>query len=1072
MLHSVFNDFFSNSHLEDLETFRNSVYTVLRLFPCGFVSYIITVGKDGKEEVNFEFANDKFYEILGHTPEQFAEKDYKLFSLLGKKNRSSAVGAYKRAMLYPGESFKSEHNMYTYDKREIYVESYISRIILDNYDYLICTFADITDRYRLEERFKYLSERNRIIMHIAEELIFEYDIQKDSIEISEKYADSFAIPSYEANFFKTGSIKELIHPDDLKRITDTLWTAKDKLISGSMRLRIRMRDKRYYWFSMIYSSMLDSEGDIVKIIGRLRNINEEMLSKEKMEDELLLDPMTKLLNKSALKQKADDFFNDKRNRNKKHAVLVIDIDNFKHVNDTLGHMVGDVVIENIANTIRKVIREDDIAGRAGGDEFVIILKDVSPILAESKAERINRTISEIYVGENQNFKISTSIGISMYKADGADYDTLFKKADSAMYFAKNNGKDGVAVYNREIAALGDKQSQGRFDTAFDYDLNNYAFDTAFIQYAFTLFLNTRSIDATINILMEKLGERYDFSAIALSENSSNEDIVYETNRWVKNVGIVTRGLKINRKNKWKSVADFKVDQLNVIEDCTDETKLCKEDIALFKENGYKSISACMVSRPGFVEDLAFFFFDTEHNRHLSDYDKETIYQFCLTMSYFISIKTGNVRSKAELEKLYMFDRLTGVNNIEVFMIKGADIIKKVNENNYCALAYADIMGFAHVNESLGFEAGDNLLINFASIISSEPTVECVCRVHSDLFACIFLTPNKDEFMKAIDRIAARYYEYQNHCYSTAGCRINVGIYHIDSPDRDMASAFDFANLARKNAKLLTGRHISFFSEEMRNERNMEQDITSSLAGALEAGDIKAYLQPKVDMRVGQVVGAETLIRWNDGKGGVNLPDTFIPALEKHGSIVELDFFAFEETLKLLRKWKYEERKPIRVSVNFSRKHNALPNFIERVVSLTEKYGIDPKEIEIEVTESCLAADSRIMYKNLEKLKAMGYVISMDDFGTGYSSLDILLSSPVDVIKIDKSFLYKLGSGELSKEYIVKICELIRTTGREIVFEGVENQEQVDFLLENGVYMGQGFFFNRAIPPEEFETLYL
>ena len=173
MLHSVFNDFFSNSQSADVETFKTSFYTVLRLFPCGFVSYVVSKGNDGKDEFDFDFANDKFYEILGHTPEQFAEKDYKLFSLLGKKNRSSAVGAYKRAMLYPGESFKSEHNMYTYDNREIYVESYISRIILDNYDYLICTFADITDRYRLEERFKYLSERNRIIMHIA-----EYRIQK------------------------------------------------------------------------------------------------------------------------------------------------------------------------------------------------------------------------------------------------------------------------------------------------------------------------------------------------------------------------------------------------------------------------------------------------------------------------------------------------------------------------------------------------------------------------------------------------------------------------------------------------------------------------------------------------------------------------------------------------------------------------------------------------------------------------------------------------------------------------------------------------------------------------------
>ena len=112
-----------------------------------------------------------------------------------------------------------------------------------------------------------------------------------------------------------------------------------------------------------------------------------------------------------------------------------------------------------------------------------------------------------------------------------------------------------------------------------------------------------------------------------------------------------------------------------------------------------------------------------------------------------------------------------------------------------------------------------------------------------------------------------------------------------------------------------------------------------------------------------------------------------------------------------------------------------------------------------------------MYKNLQKLKDMGYSISMDDFGTGYSSLDLLLSAPVDTVKIDKSFLKKFEEGSLSKEYIIKICELIRITGKEIVFEGVENQNQLDFLVENGCHIGQGYFFSRPIAIEKFEELY-
>ncbi len=1070
MTSSIFGDFFNNIDVVNIESLQKSIHTIMRLFPCGFVSYVITKDDNGDDVFTFDFANNKFYEIIGYTPEQFAEIDYKLFKLLGDRNRNKAIGAYKRAMLVPGEAFQSEHNMFTHDGDEIYVDSYISRINVENFDYLICTFADITQRYALESGLHYLADRNRIIMEIAEEIFFEYDIDKDAFEISNKYEGIFNISPFKANFFKSGSVSEIIHPDDVKKITHALKFAKDKLICGFTEVRLCMRDKSYCWFRMIYSSMLDLEGNITKIIGRLTNINEEKTSQEKLEDDLLHDAMTGLFNKTALNHKADEFFSDQRNKSKSHAVLVIDIDDFKKVNDTLGHMVGDVVIENIANTIRKVIRNEDIAGRAGGDEFVIILRDVSPSLAESKAESINAFISEIYIGENQNFKISASIGISMYNADGDNYEELFKKADAAMYYAKKNGKDGVAVYNREIAAMGDKALQGRFDTAIDSEGNDAGFDVKFIQYAFTLLLNSRSIDSTLNILLEKVGERYDFSKVVLVENSANDNIVYETNKWVKGAGIVTRALKVSKKKKWGCVAEFKFNELNVIEDCYDEEKVPPEDVRSFKEMGIRSVSACQITRTGFKDNMAFFFYDNEHTRHLSDYDKETIYQFCLTMSYFISIRTSSFDAKEELEKLYMFDRLTGVNNIESFMLKGADIIKTINKGEYCALAYSDILGFAHVNESLGYEAGDDLLINLASIITSEPAVKCVCRVHSDLFACIFMTSSREELMSALFRIRGRYYEYQSHCYPTAGCRLNVGIYHIDGPERDMASAFDFANLARKSAKLLTDHHIAFFSEEMRVERNMEQSITSSLDTALAKGDIRAFFQPKVDMRTGKIVGAETLVRWSDGEGGVNLPDTFIPALEKRGSIVELDFYAFEETLKILRKWKDQGRELIRISVNFSRKHNSLPNFVERVVALTEKYEIRPEEIEIEVTESCLAADSRVMYKNLERLKNKGFVVSMDDFGTGYSSLDILLTSPVDVVKIDKSFLSKLDDGELSKDYIIKICELIRLTGRDIVFEGVENKGQVDFLLEQGCFLGQGFYYSKAVPGDDFEKM--
>jgi diguanylate cyclase (GGDEF)-like protein len=732
-------------------------------------------------------------------------------------------------------------------------------------------------------------------------------------------------------------------------------------------------------------------------------------------------------------------------------------------------MIGDVVIENIAGAIKTVIRAEDLAGRVGGDEFVVILKNISERWASSKAESINEAISCIYIGENQNYKISASIGISFFGPDGHDYDTLFKKADTAMYYSKKGGKNKVTLFNSgSHEVIG-----GSYDEQDDVDsIIQKEYDKGFLQYTYTLFLNSKSFDSTLNILLERVGKKYNLSTVSIMENTTNDKIYYETNKWERGQGIVTRGLHIDEKVYLKALESFKPNEINIIEDCLDPEKICESDREFFIKHEFRGYASTLIENQELHNGIVFFFIDRNNPLKLSEYDKETLYQFCLTVTLFITMHSNTLRNAHELEKLYTFDRLTGVNNLETFMIKGNEIIKNMDRFRYYALMYSDIVGFSHVNESLGFDYGDEILINYATIISGEPNVETVCRVHSDLFANIISADSRVEVLATIERIRAKFYAYQEHYFPTAGCKINIGVYHIEDGSQDMSYAFDCANLARKNARLSNSANITFYAEEMRLDRNMEQSITSGIHSAIANGDLMIYLQPKIDMRTDKIVGAESLIRWTDKNGGVTLPDTFVPALEKQGSIVDVDFFAFEETLKTINKWKQEGKKDIRISVNFSRRHNSIPNFVDRIVSLTEKHHVEPHEVEIEVTESCLASDSDVMYRNLEKLHDMGFVISMDDFGTGYYSLEILLSSPVDIVKIDKSFLRKFDEGELNKEYIIKICELIRVTGKDIVFEGIENQNQIDFLLGNNCYYGQGFFFSKAIPVREFEEKFL
>lgn len=1049
---------------------QKNMFNIMNMIPCGFIFYVRDVSIDPNSEYKFEYANDTFYDIIGYSKEEFEAFNCNLFSLPMKKNKRSAKNAYKRAISVPGHSFAVEHSITDSNGNEKYVSSYIARFFVSNMDYIIITFSDISQKNYMEEQMRYLMNRNKLLIDIAEESIFEYDIPSDSFTISETKIPDLIISPYKVNMFKTGSAIKVIHPDDFERCKNRIIECKSKEVSGTSEIRLLMKNGEYKWYKMNYASMSDSDNKIFKVVGRLTDIDEEKKANEAVHERLLLDPMTGLYNKTATKIKAEEFFvMDKRSDNKTHACIVVDIDNFKHVNDTFGHMFGDIVIENIANAIKTIIRENDIAGRVGGDEFVVILKDISKNMAITKAESIRKEINNINLGTQIPFTISASIGLSMYGVDGTDYNTLFKKADTAMYYSKKSTKNIVSVYDPEVHKI-IGENKDRELTEFDSVDNDY--DKQFVQYIYSVLINSKDFDSSLNALFERIGKRYDLSVVSLFDNNDEENIMYETNKWTKENGIVTRGYKFIDYSDWNGfTVVLGSDKVISVDDCLDDTVVTKTDMEVFKMLDMRAVVNCRIFRPDLNTDLIFAFTDAEKSRKWSDYEKTTLYQTCLTIAFFIFVRNSASQKTDKIERLYMYDRLTGVYNFDSFLIKGNELLKIFDEKKYYALMYSDILGFSHVNESLGYEVGDDILINYGSLINEEDKVKYVCRLHSDLFANIIIANSKDEAIRTIERIRTKFSNFLNRNYPTSGCRLNIGVYHIPDNSRDISYAFDCAELARRYAKSYTGKTYTMYSEEMRWDRNNEQNIVTSLNSAIEGGDIVIYLQPKINMCTNEVIGAESLVRWKNATGGVNMPDTFIPALERLGSIVDLDFYAFEETLKLLKRWKSENKKSIKISANFSRKHNTLPDFVERIVNLTEKYNVDVKDIEIEVTESCLADDSKVMYKNLQKLKDMGYSISMDDFGTGYSSLDLLLSAPVDTVKIDKSFLKKFEEGSLSKEYIIKICELIRITGKEIVFEGVENQNQLDFLVENGCHIGQGYFFSRPIAIEKFEELY-
>lgn len=236
--------------------------------------------------------------------------------------------------------------------------------------------------------------------------------------------------------------------------------------------------------------------------------------------------------------------------------------------------------------------------------------------------------------------------------------------------------------------------------------------------------------------------------------------------------------------------------------------------------------------------------------------------------------------------------------------------------------------------------------------------------------------------------------------------------------------------------------------------------------AFENNEFKTYIQPKYNIYTEEVIGGEALVRWFHGKKGRLNSEIFIPILEKLKLIEKLDLFIFEEVCKSLSTWKKQGLKTIPISVNLSKITLYDMRNISRLKSILYEYEIPIELIELEITESLMCVNIEV----INKLKAEGFRLTMDDFGKGYSSLANLRKLPIDAVKIDKEFLVDLEENEKGKAILKAIVDLIHIIKKEVVIEGIENEQQLEFMKSIGCESAQGFLFNKAMDVRDFRQL--
>lgn len=424
------------------------------------------------------------------------------------------------------------------------------------------------------------------------------------------------------------------------------------------------------------------------------------------------------------------------------------------------------------------------------------------------------------------------------------------------------------------------------------------------------------------------------------------------------------------------------------------------------------------------------------------------------------------------EKIYQqayFDNLTGLPNKNMLHEKLEEMIEvdSSKEINYIML---DLDEFKKVNDFHGHEFGDELLIRIREkLIEILPDNYYLFHLGGDEFGILYkenqAVVSKIELINNISEIFKNPINIGEHyIYSSA----SLGVASYPDKAEDGAELIKNGEIAMYNAKEEGKNSYKFYEKEMEQKIKNYLDFEKDLKQAINNEEFELFYQPLFNVENNKIVTLEALIRWKKSDGSYVSPIDFIPFAEKTGLITEIGRWVFQEAYRQKKEWLEKGYNDFSISINISAKELENANFYDNLVEQINNKKLNFNEIELEITESDVMENLNKNIKILEKLRGLGIKVSLDDFGTGYSSLNYLRKIPIDNIKIDRSFINNILTDQKEKKILSSIIELSKNIGLNITIEGIENEEQLDFIKEKNCDRAQGYLLARPAPADEIE----
>jgi diguanylate cyclase (GGDEF)-like protein/PAS domain S-box-containing protein len=442
---------------------------------------------------------------------------------------------------------------------------------------------------------------------------------------------------------------------------------------------------------------------------------------------------------------------------------------------------------------------------------------------------------------------------------------------------------------------------------------------------------------------------------------------------------------------------------------------------------------------------------------------------------YISIRTDITEQKKveeQISHMAQYDELTGLANRRLFrQTLRRDLDNK--EVSDLAVIFLDLDRFALINDTLGHEAGDELLKEVANRLhawqTSHPFV-LTSRYGGDEFIILIINHNEEQLRKAlieIQELVAKPYFINQEEFRLSGS-MGVAIYPQDGIHSE--ELIKHADMAMYNAKN-TGSSLLFHYQEHKNQLNREMQLERSLHKALDDHSFELFYQPKVDVKSKMIIGTEALLRWRHESMGMISPAEFIPIAERSRLIIPIGTWVLKQAIAQNAKWHREGHHSLIIAVNVSPIQLKQRHFVTLVKEVLRDVGLSPEHLELEITERVAMDNEKIVIRKLQALQSLGVKVALDDFGTGYSSLKYLKSYGMNTLKIDQAFISDYCLENEATSLIPGIIAIGHAVGMKIVAEGVETKEQVEYLEGKGCDIIQGYVYSRPAPPDELQRMF-